>query len=428
MRRALAGVLACLWICAAGARNGSGEGAQPGSGAPLPLATPLQMTDALVDKNFYFLRILEEPGVRRSLRDSSVLSRVDAAYRTRLAQTTKRCGVDAACYIDAARLGNSETTDIAAALRSTCVKRKPVCAAIVRPLRESGTMVRFHDREDSDFLVEAWTLTALGVDHIFKTYGKGTTPRYPAIDSMSHDPSSAQFGEMVRNAARTVVADDGGENTFFHAWLQFARRLLVIDGRDEAGRHEPLEQGENRQPFECAKTVDWSRYPYSAILVPGQGPDKPHVRLAPEARPRLELAAARYRKGIAPFILVSGGYVHPARTPFNEAIEMKRALIEDYEIPPCAVMVEPHARHTTTNLRNTVRLLYRYGAPLTTPIFVVSSERQIAYIMTTEFEERNQQETGIVPWLDRRLISPVEVEFTPNIAALQSGFQDPLDP
>ena len=428
MRRALAAALCCLWIQPAAARAGSGEGAQPATGTRPPVAAPLPLSDAVLDKNFYFVRLIEEPGVRKSLQSVAAFSRLDAAYRARLAQALTNCGADGACYVTAALLTHAETADVEAALRSSCIKRMPACAGIADPLRASGTMIRFQERRDDEFLAEAWKLTTRAVNHVFKTYGDGTAPRYPTIDGMSQDPHSPAFGEMVRTATRVVVSAGPDAGTFLSAWVKFAGLLLTIDGRDEAGRHEPLERGENRAAYEHVKAIDGSRYPYSAILVPGQGPEEPGVRLAPQGRLRLELAVARYRQGAAPLIVVSGGYVHPARTPFNEAIEMKRALIEEFRLPPEAIVIDPHARHTTTNLRNTVRLLYRYGVAIEKPVLVVSDEKQIAYIMTSGFEERNQGETGIVPWLRRRLVSPVEVELVPNIESLQAGFEDPLDP
>jgi hypothetical protein len=174
--------------------------------------------------------------------------------------------------------------------------------------------------------------------------------------------------------------------------------------------------------------VRWSRFPYSAILVPGSGPDSLEVRLSPKARQRLEAAVTRYRAQAAPFIIVSGGYVHPARTPYCEALEMKRALVEEYAIPASAIIIDPHARHTTTNVRNAARLMFRYGMPMSKPGLIVTDEQQAASIAAPAFDERNQRETGTIPYRDKQLLSPVEVTFAPSVDALQVGFEDPLDP
>jgi hypothetical protein len=88
----------------------------------------------------------------------------------------------------------------------------------------------------------------------------------------------------------------------------------------------------------------------------------------------------------------------------------------------------PRAGHTTTNLRNTARLIYRYGLPLAKPVLIVTDERQAGYIMSEGFDGRNRLETGIIPYRSRQLVSPTEIEFIPSIEALQTGFEDPLDP
>lgn len=130
----------------------------------------------------------------------------------------------------------------------------------------------------------------------------------------------------------------------------------------------------------------------------------------------------------APFIIVSGGNVHPARTPFNEAVEMKAVLIREFGLSEAEVLIDPHARHTTTNVRNAVRILFRSGAPMDRPFLVVSDERQIAGIAADAFDTRNRTETGIIPYDLKRLVSRFEVEIQPSLDALQINPTDPLDP
>ncbi len=102
------------------------------------------------------------------------------------------------------------------------------------------------------------------------------------------------------------------------------------------------------------------RCPYDVIIVPGVSGDDQVGPLSHEARARLAVAATDWRRGQAPFILVSGGNVHPPGTRYNEAYEMRRYLIE-HGVPGDAILVEPHAQHTTENLRNSGRLMQRLG-------------------------------------------------------------------
>jgi hypothetical protein len=78
---------------------------------------------------------------------------------------------------------------------------------------------------------------------------------------------------------------------------------MLLNHRDQAGRFEPMEKGENAAAFHRVKSIDWSRYPYTAIVVPGAGSDRAGIRLSPSGKLRDEIAATRYRDGKAPFAL-----------------------------------------------------------------------------------------------------------------------------
>lgn len=67
------------------------------------------------------------------------------------------------------------------------------------------------------------------------------------------------------------------------------------------------------------------------------------------------MAARRWRQGLAPLIIVSGGHVHPNRTPYSEAVEMKRELITRYGIPETAVVIAPYAHRSCSNMAAPLR-------------------------------------------------------------------------
>ena len=62
-----------------------------------------------------------------------------------------------------------------------------------------------------------------------------------------------------------------------------------------------------------------------------------------------------------PFIIVSGGRVHPFKTQYIEAVEMKHYMIDVLGIPTSAIIIDPFARHTTTNVRNAGHMIMDYG-------------------------------------------------------------------
>jgi len=107
---------------------------------------------------------------------------------------------------------------------------------------------------------------------------------------------------------------------------------------------------------------DWDRYPYALIAVPGYTPTDavPAPGVHAQTRERLEMAKRDLDNGKAPFILVSGGNVHPEGTPFHEALEMKKELIR-MGVPADRIIVDAAARHSTTNLRNTGRYMHAHG-------------------------------------------------------------------
>lgn len=277
-------------------------------------------------------------------------------------------------------------------------------------------------------LSRAWNDAANGVNYVIDVYGMGKAPRYPAIDSISHDPASGSYGRLLHVIAVVLADDMESLDLCFSPSLQFALHLMEANWRDEAGRFEPMHLGENAAAFRRIPGIDWPGYPYTVIVVPGAGNDRPGVPLSPGSRLRNELAARRYHAGQAPLIIVSGGFVHPNQTPYAEAIEMKRSLMKDFGIPEEAILIDPHARHTTTNIRNAARLMYRYGVPTDRPGLITTDIYQSRAIASPAFAERCSRELGYQPHELLRRISPSDLEFLPMIESLHADAIEPLDP
>ena len=141
---------------------------------------------------------------------------------------------------------------------------------------------------------------------------------------------------------------------------------------------------------------------------------------------RCKSAARQYFAGKAPFVVVSGGSVHPYKTKYNEAIEMKKYMISTLHLPESAVIIEPHARHTTTNIRNDVRLVFRYGMPISKPGLIVTDKSQNDGI--TNMDKRCLKELGYVPYKLGKRLSETALEFYPVITSLQIDADEPMDP
>jgi hypothetical protein len=161
---------------------------------------------------------------------------------------------------------------------------------------------------------------------------------------------------------------------------------------------------------------------------PGVGPENPVIPLSARGKLHLQLAARRFAQGDVAFIITSGAAVHPKGSRFVEAVEMRKALVERYHIPADRIVIEPYARHTTTNLRNATRRLHAMGAPLDKPTLIVANADQSRYITSPEFAARNPAELGYDPGTIGTRHSPYEVEFLPSLHSLRVDPWDPLDP
>jgi hypothetical protein len=96
-------------------------------------------------------------------------------------------------------------------------------------------------------------------------------------------------------------------------------------------------------------------------------------------------------------------------------------------IPAEAIIVDPHARHTTTNMRNAARLFYRYGMPFEKKALVTSDAGQSQYIEGEVFSKRCIVELGYLPYKVVSRTSTFDLEFLPQTDSFQIDPLDPLD-
>src|SRR5262249_32303762 len=143
------------------------------------------------------------------------------------------------------------------------------------PLRASGMYVRYQGSEGPTFLSRAWTDSMNGVNRAIGVYALGKAPRYPAIDSITYDVKTDAWKRVVQGLTAVLHDDRGAFDLAFSTSLRFALEAMFLNNRDEAGRFEPMEMGENAAAYRRVAAIDWGRYPYTAIVVPGAGGDRP---------------------------------------------------------------------------------------------------------------------------------------------------------
>lgn len=372
----------------------------------------------LTERNFPFLLELS------NLKD--LKSRVFITVRERLQQNAqlalKECGM-AACFSQRLQFTNEEITKVGDELIKLAGNK--AWKKIVKDLRAKNVYQLFAAQADTGFLRKCWNADAKGINNILATYIEGRKPIYPKIDAISFQPDDTAFKSKVAAAVSRRLAEKAPG--FFELPLSVAIDALLLNKRVEAANYQPLISQYNSAPERHTSKIKWEKYRYSAILIPGLGPEQPDIKLDPNGAKRCDSAVIRWRAGLAPFLLVSGGNVHPNQTPYNEAVEMKKYLVEMYSIPEEAIIIDPHARHTTTNLRNTNRIIKWLGIPFNKPVMIVTDAAQNKYINGT-MKERVVKELGYLPFDSIKMLSSTESEYLPSLNSMHVNSLDPLDP
>lgn len=360
------------------------------------------------DKAFFLATLFErDSALLDALTKDATLEGLRAAREARLRGAVAKCALDVGCYRVELGFTDEETKAIADALP---LATGSLLAGLAKDhLRPSGHFAVHAKETDEALLASAWTDTARALDATFDGYAR------------------TLGGDALAKLVSSVSTAHPEALPFFRPLLLVDLGALTASGRDEAARYEPLTTGENAAALATIPTIDWKAYPYTVILVPGLGPDVLDLPISIGGTQRCDLAARRFKAKLAPLIVVSGGHVHPDRTPYSEAIEMKKYLVSQKGIPASAILVDPHARHTTTNLRNTARQVLRYGIPADRPLLVTSDTFQTIYIAVA-LDERCKTELGYLPYRIVKQVTPNDSCLMPSALSLEEDGRDALDP
>lgn len=387
-------------------------------------------------KNYYLLTLFQElPDVKKLLASDPFLKAMGTAKVDSINKALKTCERDGFCYTNSLKFSDTEIKTVAEKLKSLYQSSNALGKLVKDHLVPSGTYILFQQLPPEEMLVKAWMQDAEGINFAIGVYAEGKKPNYPNIDSISfntRDPRNNNtflynYVSLLYNTASLVVQENKTQPSFFAPSLTAALRFIEINEREQAADFEPMAEGENKAAYERIKTIKWDNYKYSVIMLPGAGPEDPAMPLSAEGMLRCRLAAMQYHKGLAPFIVPSGGKVHPYKTKYCEATEMKKYLVEKMHVPANAIIIEPHARHTTTNMRNTVRLMYRYGIPLNKMGISCTTRGQSSMIEKTLID-RCLRELNEAPYKNGVRLSETEMEFYPLLDALHINPKEPMDP
>ncbi|CAN5247184.1 hypothetical protein BH10PSE12_BH10PSE12_04470 [soil metagenome] len=334
-----------------------------------------------------------------------------AGLLTERARRAMACASDLSCITQAGLWSDAELVTLGNAI-----------------VQDAGDLLRREKMVPDDGIAAGVAREIKGVNAIVQIYALGAPARYPAIDGPPILPDSAEA--KTRLQAAMALRDTPRKDSIqaLDPSIELALALLDVNDRTDAIGFEPIDAGPNETAMARARHINWKRYRYTAIILPGIGPEVLDMPLSPGGKYHVRLAASRFADGVAPFIIVSGGRAHPRGAVFAEAVEMRRALIERYGVPANAIIIEPYARHTTTNLRNATRRLMAMGAPMDRDALIVSNSIASQYIAGPIFAERNLRELGYQPGAIGQRISATDLSFRPAPVSARVDPLDPLDP
>jgi hypothetical protein len=389
-------------------------------------AQTLNIPASVQSKNYYLLTLLQhDTGTRQLIEHDAILADLAKAKIAAIREAQTNCK-DALCLTTSFKFTTQEIQTAGDRLAALYQPNNALGRLVNEQLSPSYTYSLYNNLSPKEILVKAWQQDAQGINNTIAIYAEGEKPNYPAVDSISFNIKDKVFKTLVTNATVTLLNETQDTRQFFMSALTAALIFLDLNGRDDIISYEPMETTVNKAALQKLKTVNWAKYPYTVILVPGNGPEEANTPIDPNGILRCRMAAVEYLKGMAPFIIVSGGKVHPYKTPYCEAEEMKRYLMHNLNIPESAIIMEPHARHTTTNMRNAVRLLYQYHFPADKAAVVLTDKSQSSSI--TNMAARCLRELQYVPYKLGKRLSDTEQEFYPVKEARQINATEPLDP
>jgi hypothetical protein len=387
----------------------------------------IKSNSVVQDKNFYLLTLLERlPEANKIIYADEIFAAITNSRIAIIKSSIIHCADSIICFTKNLLWTTGEIENISEELKVVYRNNPAIKSLVKEHLRPSGYFQQYVSMNDEDLLALAWRDAANGMNYIAEAYTTNQGLRYKNSDSVTYPLNSEYYRIVIKEMMLQVREQTRNIKLFFQPGLRVAMELLFINNRDEAGRYEPLTY-ENRKAYQLIKTIKWSQYPYSVILSPGEGPEN-NMPLSPNGKYRCRLAAKRFKKKLAPFIVVSGGHVHPFQTVYCEAIEMKKYLMQEFQIPEDAIIIEPHARHTTTNFRNTNRIIFRQGIPPTKKVLCTTTRYQMDYIADEKFKKINMSYLKHIPFFNLKRLNDFDAEFLPNILSLQMDSLDPLDP
>jgi hypothetical protein len=156
----------------------------------------LSLPKPVQDKNFYLLSLFQrDRKLRKLLSQNQVLKQLASDKSLALKKAESCDSVD--CFDELIRFDAQAIEAVANELRA--LTNQPDFKLLAKKdLRPSGAFIKYSQQPDAQMLVAAWKDAAAGLNRILSVYCLGKTPRYPAIDKVSFDVSTAAFRDRLK--------------------------------------------------------------------------------------------------------------------------------------------------------------------------------------------------------------------------------------
>jgi hypothetical protein len=394
---------------------------------------PISTVNKLQDKLFYLLTVIQKSDYQ-AINEQPEFKTLRERYITLLAEVSNSTSISKTVrqkFLISKTESESLKIAFVRAYNSDVLMRN----IVKKELLPSGNWEMYYaGTTDTTFLKLVVGQTVAAIDTIINQYLVGTKSQYPEDGpSDSNGPKNLYATDYVQQFVSAINSIDKNSSTVLNLPIATALSLLKMNNRDEAVRFEPIATGENKVVLANLKNIVWGNYTYASLIVPGDSPNSSGdaINLSESAKKHVQYAVEAYNGGLAPVIILSGANVYPYYPPtqYFEAIEMKKYMMRTYSIPENVILVDPYARHTTTNLRNAARLIIRLGIPRYKKSLIVTTKSQNDIIEAPSFTTRCKLELGFMPGTLGERIADVRLEFTPNnINCLTIDPKDPLDP
>jgi hypothetical protein len=264
-------------------------------------------------KNYFLLNLIERDLIiSKQLKNNVVLANIAKNRMEAISTSLTECK-DAACFISKLKFTDEEIAAVSHELTSLCKPGSKLEMLVKTKIVPSYAYSLYKITDPAQLVVKAWEQAADGINYTLSVYAESKKPNYPLIDSIGFNIKTRGFKTVALDVNQTLAAELKGASLFFEPSMHAALLYLEMNGRTDPANYEPMESTVNKAAVLRAKTLQWSKFAYSVILIPGEGPDDPNVALSPIGILRCRLAAQAYRDGRAPFIMPSGGKVHPTK-------------------------------------------------------------------------------------------------------------------